>query len=64
MLGFSGGTNVFLHGPGLLIVGLESLQRSDFYDVDHNDKDEMEKEVEVEYPRGRGWPGWRRVGGC
>ena len=40
VLGSSGGTHVFLHGPGLLVVGLESLQRSDFYDIDRNDKDE------------------------
>ena len=49
VLGSSGGTHVFLHGPGLLIVGLESLQRSDFYDIGINDKNEMGKNVEVEH---------------
>ena len=42
MKGSSGETYLFLHGPGLLIVGLELLQRSDFYDIDINNKDETE----------------------
>ena len=43
MEGSSGGTKLFLHGPGLLIVSLGLLQRSDFYDIDINNKDKSIK---------------------